>query len=281
VASVPPLVDGLPADVASLTPMQYRRPDLLPDGGVLIVGASASGIQLAREIQAAGRRVVLSVGEHVRMPRTYRGRDIQWWMDATGAMDLGYDAAENIERARRLPSPQLVGTPERATIDLNSLRQAGVELVGRLAGLHDGKAQFSGSLANVCALADLKMNRLLAAIDAWVTGSGLEEQFAAPHRDAPTSVGAETKLSLDLIAEGIGTVIWATGYRPDYSWLDVPVLDRHGRIRHDGGVVAAPGMYVMGLPFMRRRKSSFIDGAAADAADLAAHLHRGLDRAAA
>jgi putative flavoprotein involved in K+ transport len=272
---------GLPATVASLTPMQYRRPDLLPDGGVMIVGASASGVQLAREIQAAGRRVVLSVGEHVRMPRTYRGRDIQWWMDVIGAMDLGYDAAENIERARRLPSPQLVGTPERATIDLNSLRQAGIELVGRLAGLRDGKAQFSGSLANVCALADLKMNRLLTGIDAWVTGNGLEVQFAAPHRDAPTAVGAETKLSLDLIAAGIGTVIWATGYRPDYSWLDVPVLDRHGRIRHDGGVAAAPGMYVMGLPFMRRRKSSFIDGAAADAADLAAHLHRSLDRAAA
>jgi len=122
---------------------------------------------------------------------------------------------------------------------------------------------------------------LLAGIDAWVTGGGLEGQFAAPHRDAPTSVGAETKLSLDLIAAGIGTVIWATGYRPDYSWLDVPVLDRHGRIRHDGGVVAAPDMYVMGLPFMRRRKSSFIDGAADDAADLAAHLHRSLDRAAA
>ena len=280
-ASVPSLSAGLPANVASLTPMQYRRPDFLPDGGVMIVGASASGVQLAREIQAAGRRVVLSVGEHVRMPRTYRGRDIQWWMDAIGAMDLRYDAAENIERARRLPSPQLVGTPERATVDLNSLRQAGVELVGRLAGLRDGKAQFSGSLANVCALADLKMNRLLAGIDAWVTGNGLEEQFAAPHRDGPTVVGAETKLSLDLIAEGIGTVIWATGYRPDYSWLDVPVLDRHGRIRHEGGVVAAPGMYVMGLPFMRRRKSSFIDGAAADAADLAAHLHRSLDRAAA
>jgi putative flavoprotein involved in K+ transport len=280
-ASVPSLGAGLPATVASLTPMQYRRPDLLPDGGVMIVGASASGVQLAREIQTAGRRVVLCVGEHVRMPRTYRGRDIQWWMDAIGAMDLGYDAAENIERARRLPSPQLVGTPERATIDLNSLRQDGVELVGRLAGLHDGKAQFSGSLANVCALADLKMNRLLTAIDAWVTGSGLEERFAVPHRDAPTVVGAGTKLSLDLIAEGIHTVIWATGYRPDYSWLDVPVLDRHGRIKHDGGVVDAPGLYVMGLPFMRRRKSSFIDGAADDAADLAEHLHRSLDRAAA
>jgi len=267
--------------VTSLTPVQYRNPGRLPDGGVMIVGASASGVQLAREIQAAGRHVVLSVGEHVRMPRTYRGWDIQWWMDAIGAMDVRYDALEDIERARRLPSPQLVGTPERATVDLNSLRKAGVELVGRLVGLREGKVQFSGSLANHCALADLKMNRLLASIDRWVNTNGFAGRFPAPHRYEPTDVGTETRLGLDLHDSRIRTVIWATGYRPDYSWLDVPVLDRKGRIRHDGGVVAAPGMYVLGLPFMRRRKSSFIDGAGDDAADLAAHLSRSLARAAA
>jgi len=281
-ASIPSLGAGLPARVASLTPPQYRNPGLLPDGGVMIVGASATGVQLAREIQAAGRRVVLSVGEHVRLPRTYRGRDIQWWMDAIGAMDVRYDTmVEDIERARRLPSLQLIGTPERATVDLNSLRKAGVELVGRLVGLCDGKAQFSGSLANHCALADLKLNRLLASIDDWVNSSGLAKQFPGPHRFEPTDVGSETRLSLDLIDAGIGSVVWATGYRPDYSWLDVPVFDRKGRIRHDGGIVAAPGMYVMGLPFMRRRKSSFIDGAGDDAADLAAHLSQNLNRAAA
>ena len=196
------------------------------------------------------------------------------WMSATTLI-------EDIERARRLPSLQLIGTPERVTVDLNSLRKSGVELVGRLVGLRDGKAQFSGSLANLCALADLKMNRLLASIDGWVNASGFAGQFPAPDRYEPTAVGPETKLSLDLIAAGIGTVIWATGYRPDYSWLDVPVFDRKGRIRHDGGVVPAPGMYVMGLPFMRRRKSSFIDGAGDDAADLAAHLNQNLARAAA
>ena len=264
-----------------LTPLQYWNPGLLPDGGVLIVGASASGIQLAREIQASGRRVVLSVGEHVRMPRTYRGRDIQWWMDAIGAMNARYNAVEDIERARRLPSPQLVGTPERVTVDLNSLRKAGVELVGRLVGLRDGKVQFSGSLANHCALADLKMNRLLASIDGWVNTNGFAGRFPPPHRYEPTDVGTEMRLGLDLHDSRIRTVIWATGYRPDYSWLDVPVLDRKGRIRHDGGVVAAWGMYVLGLPFMRRRKSSFIDGVGDDAADLAAHLSLGLARAAA
>ena len=281
ITATPSLSAGLPHTVTSLTPLQYRNPGLLPDGGVMIVGASASGIQLAREIHASGRRVVLSVGEHIRMPRAYRGRDIQWWMDAIGAMDVRYDAAEDIARARRLPSLQLVGTPERVTVDLNSLRKVGVELVGRLVGLRDGKGQFSGSLANHCALADLKMNRLLASIDDWVNASGFAEQFPASHRYEPTDVGAETRLSMDLHDSRIRTVIWATGYRPDYSWLDVPVLDRKGRIRHDGGVVAAPGMYVLGLPFMRRRKSSFIDGAGDDAADLAAHLSLGLARAAA
>ena len=277
-ASVPSLSADLPATVASLTPMHYRRPDLLPDGGVLIVGASASGIQLAREIRAAGRRVVLSVGEHVRMPRTYRGRDIQWWMDAIGAMDLGYDAAENIERARRLPSPQLIGTPERATVDLNSLRQAGVELVGRLAGLHDGKAQFSGSLANKAALSDLKMNRLLETVDAWAATNGLDAEVGPPERLAPTRVDAAPPLSLDLARGEIRTVLWATGYRPDYSWLQVPVLDRKGQLRHDGGVVDSPGLYVIGLQFLRRRKSALMDGAGDDAAELSAHIARFLAR---
>ena len=281
-ASIPTLSAGLPHQVTSLTPLQYRNPGLLPDGGAMIVGGSASGIQLAREIQATGRRVVLSVGEHVRMPRTYRGRDIQWWLDAIGAMDVRYDTIlEDIERTRRLPSLQLIGTPERVTVDLNSLRKAGVELVGRLVGLRDGKAQFSGSLANHCALADLKMNRLLASIDGWVDANDFAERFPAPHRYEPTDVGPETRLSMDLHESRIRTVIWATGYRPDYSWLDVPVLDRKGRIRHDGGVVTASGMYVLGLPFMRRRKSSFIDGAGDDAADLAAHLSHNLARAAA
>ena len=145
------------------------------------------------------------------------------------------------------------------TVDLNSLRNAGVELVGRLVGLGDGKAQFSGSLANRCALADLKMNRLLAGIDDWVSAKGFADRFPRRIATSPQMLARTRSSALDLHDSNIRTVIWATGYRPDYSWLDVPVLDRKGRIRHDGGVVAVPGMYVLGLPFMRRRKSSFID----------------------
>jgi putative flavoprotein involved in K+ transport len=281
VATVPSLAAGLPRRITSLTPMQYRNSSELPNGGVMIVGASATGVQLAREIRASGRRVVLSAGEHVRLPRVYRGRDIKWWMDAIGVMDQRYDEVDDLDRARRLPSLQLIGTPERVTIDLNILRNTDVEIVGRLVGLNNGKAQFSGSLSNVCALADLKMSRLLASIDAWIAARNEADCFPPPFRFEPTNLSSETRLGLDLDDGSIRTVIWATGYRPDFSWLDVPVFDRKGRIRHDGGIVCAPGMYVMGLPFMRRRKSSFIDGAGDDAADLTVHLYAGLHRAAA
>jgi putative flavoprotein involved in K+ transport len=281
IAVVPTISAGLPRSIVSMTSMEYRNPGHLPEGGVMIVGASATGVQLAKEICASGRHVMLGVGEHIRLPRVYRGRDILWWMDVIGTMNMHYDEIDDLDRLRHLPSLQLIGTPERESIDLNSLRKLGVEIVGRLVGLRDGKAQFSGSLANQCVLADLKMNRLLASIDAWITANRQDALFSAPCRYEPTHIEPQTRLNIDLADGSVRTVIWATGYRPDYSWLDVPVLDRKGRIRHDGGVVQAPGLYVMGLPFMRRRKSSFIDGAGDDAADLAAHLNCSLYRAAA
>lgn len=278
---VPPLSAGLPVGIASLDPFSYRNPQQLGPGGVMIVGASATGVQLAREIRASGRDVLLCVGEHVRLPRIYRGRDINWWMDVMGLMDVRHDEIPDLDRARRLPSAQLVGTPEHETIDLNTLRDAGVEIAGRLVALDAGEAKFSGALANHCALADLKMNRLLDAIDAWAATRGHDPGFSPPRRFEPTRLDPTARLGLDLRHGRIETVIWATGFRPDYSWLDVPVLDRKGRMRHSGGIAAAPGMYVMGLPFMRRRKSSFIDGAADDARDLADHMLSFLAKAAA
>lgn len=281
IASVPAVARELPANVASLTPMQYRNPDQLHDSGVMVVGASATGVQLAHEIQLSGRQVTLCAGEHVRVPRNYRGHDITTWMDAAGVFDEFYRVTDDIDRARRVPSLQLAGTRQRQLFDINSLVEDGVRIVGRLAGLKDGKAMFSGSLANQCALADLKMNRLLQTIDEWIAVNGIETLLEPAKRFAPTRIGADAPLGLDLAAQGIGTVIWATGFRPDYSWLRVPVFDRKGRIRHDGGVTDAPGLYVLGLPFLRRRKSTLIDGAGDDAADLADHLCASLYRAAA
>jgi putative flavoprotein involved in K+ transport len=143
--------------------------------------------------------------------------------------------------------------------------------------MNDGKAQFSGSLHNQCAMADLKMNRLLGTIDEWVTENGLDGETEPPHRLAATEVEAAPPLTMDIAASGIRTILWATGYGPDFSWLDVPVLDRKGQVRHDGGVVASPGMYLMGMQFLRRRKSALIDGAGDDAHDLSNHLISYLD----
>ncbi|HEX5418678.1 MAG TPA: NAD(P)/FAD-dependent oxidoreductase, partial [Gammaproteobacteria bacterium] len=170
VPTLPALRQAVPASIECVTPFDYGNPSRLPEGGVLVVGASATGVQLADEIRRSGRRVVLAVGEHVRMPRCYRGRDVLWWMEASGVWDQRYDEIEDLDRARRLPSPQLVGSPERATLDLNALSAAGVELVGRLAAVRDGRALFSGGLRNMFALADLKMNRLLDTFDEWARG---------------------------------------------------------------------------------------------------------------
>jgi putative flavoprotein involved in K+ transport len=278
VAVVPPIAAGLPDAVASVTPQTYRRAADLADGGVAVVGASATGIQLAEEIHSSGRDVTLAVGEHVRMPRTYRGRDIFWWTDAAGILDEPYDALDDVVRARHLPSPQLIGTPQRRSIDLNSLRDRGVRIVGRVGRIRDGVAQFSGSLPNTCKLADLKMNRLLATLDEWATLADLDDDIERPERFEPTRIPSTTPTEIDLERDDIRTVIWATGYRPDHRWIDLPVFDHKGMIRHDGGVVrGAPGMYVLGLNVLRRRGSSYIGGAARDTADLAAHLRQHLD----
>ena len=273
IAFVPACADRLPPSVTALTAQQYRNPDQLADGGVLVVGASSTGTQIASEIHRSGRPVTLAVGEHIRAPRVYRGKDLEWWMDAAGVLDERYDEVDDIARARRVPSLQLAGTADRSTLDLNALSAMGVRLVGRLAGItENGRAQFAGSLRNMCAMSDLKMNRLLNLIDDWATTNALDGKVEPPHRLPPTRVDEDPPLGLDLANGGIKTIIWATGYRPDYSWLELPVLDRKGMIRHDGGIVSSPGVYLMGAPFLRRRKSTLIDGAGDDARDLSDHL---------
>lgn len=276
IANVPDVSAAVPACVQQVTPLEYRNPEQLSAGGVLVVGASATGVQLAEEIHLSGRPVTLAVGEHVRLPRTYRGRDILYWMSVSGVLDEGLDEIDDVARARNIPSPQLVGTPEHKHLDINALTDLGVTIVGRFAGVRDGHAQFAGSLKNNCALADLKCNRLLGTIDDWLAAEGLDAQVGEATRLEATRVPQRPPLGLDLNSGEIKTIVWATGFRPDYSWLDVPVLDRKGKIIHEAGVVDAPGLYTLGLTFLRTRKSSFIHGAGDDAryvcARLAEHL---------
>ena len=268
---VPAMGKRLSEDVTQIVPTRYRNPAQLPDGGVLVVGAAASGVQLADELAASGRDVTLAVGSHVRLPRTYRGRDIMWWLETMGVFLETADDVYSIELARKLPSLQLVGRDDRRSLDLEALQARGVRLVGRASDAGGHRVEFADDLAETTANADAKLSRLLARVDEFARVVGLDDKVGAPEPLAPFQP-APAPTAIDLRAEGISTVLWATGFRRSYPWLRVPVLDSEGEIRHDGGITPAPGLYVLGLRFLRRRNSSFIDGVGNDAAELSRHL---------
>lgn len=278
-ASIPSFAKELPDHIAQVSPLAYRSPSDLPKGGVLVVGASATGVQLAAEIHASGRPVILAAGNHIRMPRHYRGHDIQWWMEHAGLLSATAQTVDDIARARSIPSLQLVGDPARQFLDLNTLQDLGIEIVGRLAGIRGTTLMFSGSLANAASLSDLKMNRALSQMDAWAMETGLRLEDP-PVRFAPTRLPAAPRLTLDLSGRAIQTIVWATGFEPDYSWLHLPVFDAKGLLSHDGGVVA-PGLYALGLPFMRTRKSTLLDGIGDDARWIARQINTTTGRRAA
>jgi putative flavoprotein involved in K+ transport len=246
----------------------YRSPQALPAGGVLIVGASASGLQIAEELHQAGRHVTLSSGRHTRLPRHYRGRDIMWWLDRLGILDDRRADVPDLGDAHRQPSLQLVGR-RAPSLDLALLRKAGVRVMGRAVTASRTSIDFANDLAATTAAAEQKLVRMLERIDRGIDLRGMRAGAPEPHEpvllDAPAS-------RIDLAASGVRTVIWATGYRPRYPWLAVPVLDRHGDIVEDGGITAAPGLYVLGLRWLRRRSSSFITGTGRDACELAREI---------
>lgn len=271
---VPIFADQLPTRITQITPDRYKSPLDLPNGNVLVVGASASGVQIARELQLSGRQVTLSVGNHVRLPRSYRGKDIEYWLDQCGVYDERAEEIPEVARARLVPSPQLIGDGD---VDLNALQRLGVEIVGRLSAVREDTALFSGGLSNIITSADLKMNRLLDRVDTFIERSNAFHTDQEPDRPDPTIEPVSPRLSQNLVGGAISSVVWATGFRPDHSWLDVPVFDRRGQIRHESGVCPVPGLYVLGLPILRRRRSQHISGAGADTHDLSRHLIKQLN----
>jgi putative flavoprotein involved in K+ transport len=277
---VPALAASLPADVTQVVPSRYRNAEELPRGGVLVVGASATGVQLADEIHASGRPVTLAVGRHTRLPRVYRGRDILWWLDAMGVLDESAADVFSIEVSRTQPSLQLVGRPDRATLDLPRLQAAGVRLVGRAVAAEDNRVFLADDLVAHTVAADARLARLVQRIDIFAARTGLDREVGPPEPFRPFLWPAPAPTALDFRAEGIRTVVWATGFRRRYPWLKVDVVDAKGEIRNDGGITPHRGLYVIGLNFLRRRKSSFIDGVGQDALELTAHLAGELRRAA-
>lgn len=274
---IPELAARLPADVAQIAAQDYRSPADVAAGGVLVVGASSSGLQVADELARAGREVTLCVGGHTRVPRTYRGRDVFWWLDRAGILDEPAEGRADIARLRRQPSFQLVGRPGR--FDLGTARANGVRLVGRLLDVDGPRLSLAQDLAARMADADRRLARLLDRFDAAAPALGVD---GAPESIAPLAA-PDASPSLDLRAAGIRTVVWAIGYRRSYPWLRVPVRDSDGEIVHAAGITASPGLVVLGLRFMRARRSSFIDGCGRDAAALLPHIlaHLGAARAAA
>lgn len=272
----PACAGALPPSILQVSPTAYRSPDDLPSGGVLVVGASSTGVQIAEEVHASGRPVTIAVGDHTRMPRRYRGRDIFAWMDAAGILDDPADPSGNLDTARRQPSTQLVGRPDHRHLDLAVLQQLGVRLVGRLATIDGSKAGFLGDLEHTTARSHVRMTRVLQRIDAFIDRCGLSAPAAeADQIEAFSARGSN--LVLDLEQEGIRSFIWATGYKRSYPWLNVPVVDSNGEIVHHGGATAAPGLFVLGLTFLRRRRSSFIDGCGLDAEEIARWVRNHLD----
>ena len=268
---VPPWARELADDVHQVVPTRYKNPSQLPDGGVLVVGASSTGLQLAAEIHASGRPVTLSVGRHLRLPRTYRGRDIMAWLDEMGMLDERADEVRDLESSRSQPSLQLVGTPDRRTLDLRSAMAAGIRLVGRTESAQGRVVRFGDNLTEDIVAADLKLVRLRQRIDAHIASFPWAHAVPGVPPIDMTDI-PEAPPSLDLAREGIATVLWATGFKRSYPWLHLPVFDERGEIRHDGGVATWPGLYVMGLRFLRRRNSSFIDGQLKDAGEIADHM---------
>lgn len=244
----------------------YRNPDQLPAGAVMIVGAGSSGVQIADELVRAGRKVYLSVGPHERPPRTYRGRDFCWWLGVLGKWDAAAPnpGSEHVTIA-------VSGAHGGHTVDFRKLAQAGVTLVGRTEAVQDNRLHFADDLADNLAAGDASLHKLLAEADAYVTAQGLDlppepEAYAQlPDPDCVT----EPLRSLDMKASGLGSIIWATGFKLDYSWLDLDIFDAQGRPRHQRGVSPEPGIYFLGLPWQSRRGSSFIWGVWHDARYLA------------
>jgi putative flavoprotein involved in K+ transport len=266
-ALVPDLLRDHP--VFQVHASRYRNPEQLPPGAVLVAGAGASGAQIAEELLRAGRRVYLSVGRHRRLPRRYRGRDLFWWL-----AEMGIDQTPTAQRGASALGPVISGAYGGRTIDFRSYAADGMTLLGHLNAAHDGVIEIAPGLAQSMADGDLVYTAFLDMVDLYIKRRGLdlpeEPQARVALADPPCVT--EPLQRLDLGAEKIGAVIWATGYGVDFGWIDIPVKDDNGDPVHQNGITAVPGLYFLGLPWLSKMNSSFLSGVGDDAAVLAEHI---------
>lgn len=260
-----PVIPAVVPDAAGLVQIHsssYRNPGQLPEGAVLVVGAGSSGVQIAAEIQRSGRQVYLSVGPHDRPPRSYRGRDFCWWLGVLGLWDAATPplGAEHVTIA-------VSGADGGHTVDFRALAEDGIRLVGRTEAFDNGTMRFAPDLRENIANGDAHYLQLLDEADAYIEHNGLdlpEEPEARTLRPDPESLTNPLR-ELDLAGAGVTSIVWATGFVQDYSWLQVDAFDETGRPQHQRGVSSEPGVYFLGLPWQSRRGSSFIWGVWHDA----------------
>jgi putative flavoprotein involved in K+ transport len=265
---IPPLIPAA-APVLQIHSSAYRNPDGLPEGAVLVVGAGSSGVQIADELLRAGRRVLLSVGPHDRPPRSYRGRDFVWWLGVLNKWEMQTppEGAEHVTIA-------VSGAHGGRTVDFRDLDRRGMTLVGFMTACEDGTLRFAPDLAQNIAQGDAYYLSLLDEADEYAARMGLDLPEEPEARElGPLPAGAiDPVRELDLAGAGVTSVIWATGFTADYSWLPVGAVDANGRPNHRRGVSAEPGVYFLGLPWQSRRGSSFIWGVWHDARYVADHI---------
>ena len=265
---IPPVVPET-AEAMQIHSNAYRNPDQLPEGAVLVVGAGSSGVQIADELLRAGRRVYLSVGPHDRPPRSYRGRDFVWWLGVLGKWD-----AEAAESGTEHVTISVSGAYGGQTVDFRRLAAQGMTLVGMTKSFEDGVLSFATDLADNLAQGDANYLSVLDEADAYVARNGLElpEEPEAREIEPDPPCVTDPILELNLVEAGITSILWATGFALDFSWLKVDAFDERGRPKHQRGVSAEPGVYFLGLPWLSRRGSSFIWGVWHDAQYLADHI---------
>jgi putative flavoprotein involved in K+ transport len=267
---MPAPATGIHPAVAQLHSSAYRNPSSLPPGNVLVVGASASGAQIALELALSGRGVTLAVGRHTPLPRSWLGRDIYYWLDRMGVLNGPAGSVADLDAARAQPSLQLAGRTDGLAVDLATLERHGVRLAGRLAATDAHAVRFQDNLLPTIALAEGKRDRLLTEITRFAGMAPSTAPVPVPFVPLPPPA------RLDLRTENVGTVIWATGFRRGFGWLNLPIMDGRGELVHQQGETALPGVYAIGFRFLRRRNSSFIDGVGADAAYLAGRIADGV-----
>ncbi len=265
---IPPIVPE-EAGLTQLHSFHYRNPEQLPEGGVLIVGAGSSGTQIADELSRAGRDVYLSVGPHERPPRAYRGRDFVWWLGVLGLWDI-----EALAPGTEHVTIAVSGAYGGRTIDFRRLAGEGITLLGLTQAFREGVMTFAGDLRDNIDKGDASYLGMLDAADAYVARTGIdlpEEPEARTAYPDPACLIHPIR-ELDLAETGIASIIWATGFRQDFEWLQVEAFDETGKPKHQRGVSSEPGVYFLGLPWQSRRGSTFLWGVWHDAKHIADHI---------